>query len=105
MPTEYGRTLSQSQALNGIAAALYDQEGWMLLRGGLAAAQNGDGTTLLLLADSYSQRVDDNGYANINSANTAVNCADYKDRFTVEDVHRNLPEFREVSPVFGEWLG
>ncbi|WP_231158533.1 alpha/beta hydrolase [Streptomyces sp. CNZ748] len=105
LPTEFGRTLSQSQALNGIAAALYDQEGWMLLRGGLAAALDGDGTTLLLLADSYSQRVDDNGYANINSANTAVNCADYKDRFTVEDVHRNLPEFREVSPVFGEWLG
>ncbi|MFJ8187567.1 alpha/beta hydrolase [Streptomyces sp. NPDC096105] len=104
LPTEFGRTLSQSQALNGIAAALYDQEGWMLLRGGLAAAMDGDGTMLLLLADSYSQRVDDDGYANINSANTAVNCADYKDRFTVKDVRRHLPEFRKTSPVFGAWL-
>ncbi|GAB3953021.1 alpha/beta hydrolase [Streptomyces sparsus] len=104
LPTEFGRRLTQSLALNGIAAALYDKEGWMLLRGALAAAGEGDGTMLLVFSDALSQRIDDSGYANINAANTAVNCADYKDRFTVGDVRGHLPEFRKASPVFGNWM-
>ncbi|CAL9641820.1 alpha/beta hydrolase [Streptomyces sp. enrichment culture] len=104
LPTEFGRSLTQSHALNGIAAALYDQETWMLLRGGLAAAMDGDGSTLLLLSDLLNERTDNDGYATINAANTAVNCADYKDRFTIRDVRRHLPEFRTQSPVFGDWM-
>ncbi|MDN3250399.1 MULTISPECIES: alpha/beta hydrolase [unclassified Streptomyces] len=104
LPTEFGRPLTQSHALNGIAAALYDQESWLLLRGGLDAAMDGDGSALLLLSDLLNERIDDDGYANINAANTAVNCADYKDRFTLEDVHRHLPRFRTASSVFGDWM-
>lgn len=104
LPTEDGRPLTQSLALNGIAAALYDKEmGWMMLRDGLATAAEGDGSVLLFLADSYNERSDEDGYSNGNAAFAAVNCADYADRFTAADVRGRLPEFRRASSVFGEW--
>lgn len=105
LSTQDGRLLTQSLALNGIAGALYDQEmGWMMLRDGLTTAVEGDGSVLLFLADSLNERSDEDGYANSNAAFAAVNCADYKDRFTDGDVRRHLPEFREASAVFGEWM-
>nr|WP_233221185.1 alpha/beta hydrolase [Streptomyces carminius] len=104
LSTEFGRTLTQSLAFDGLAAALYSEEGWILLGMALAEAEKGNGTTLLVLADAFSERIDDSGYANINAANTAVNCADHQDRFTAEDVRRHLPELREASPVFGDWM-
>lgn len=104
LPTEFGRPLTQNLALNGIAAALYDDtDGWMMLRVGLATAAEGDGTTLLVLADTLNGRTDD-GYDNSNAAFAAVNCADYTDRFTTDDVRQHLPEFRGASAVFGDWM-
>ncbi|MCX2928256.1 alpha/beta hydrolase [Streptomyces sp. NEAU-W12] len=105
LPTEFTRPLTQSLALNGIAAALYDKESWAILRAALAETQKGNGTALLVFSDMLNGRAfEDGGYSNINAANTAVNCADYKDRFTADDVHRHLPEFREASGVFGDWM-
>ncbi|MER5280906.1 alpha/beta hydrolase [Streptomyces sp. NPDC002809] len=105
VPTADGRPLTQSLALNGIAAALYDREmGWTVLNDGLAAAAKGDGSVLLFLADGLNERTDDDGYANGNAAFAAVSCADYSDRFTAADVRRHLPEFREASTVFGVWM-
>ncbi|MER6239083.1 alpha/beta hydrolase [Streptomyces clavifer] len=105
LPTESGRLLTQSLALNGIAAALYDQEmGWMMLRDGLTMAAEGDGSVLLFLADNLNERDDEDGYSQSNAAFAAVNCADYADRFTVADVRGHLPEIRKASSVFGEWM-
>ncbi|MFD5259234.1 alpha/beta hydrolase [Streptomyces bobili] len=104
LPTDFERPLTQSLALNGIAVALYDKEGWLLLRAALGEAETGNGSTLLVLSDALNQRAEDGKYSNINAANTAVNCADYKDRYTAADVHRHLPEFRKASGVFGDWM-
>ncbi|WP_436841255.1 alpha/beta hydrolase [Streptomyces bobili] len=105
LPTEFKRPLTQNLALNGIAAALYGEESWPLLRGALAETGKGNGSTLLMFSDMLNGRAfEDGGYSNINAVNTAVNCADYKDRYTAADVHRHLPEFREASPVFGDWM-
>ncbi|MGY0071325.1 alpha/beta hydrolase [Streptomyces sp. QTS137] len=105
LPTEFKRPLTQSLALNGIAAALYGEESWTMLRGALAEAEEGNGTALLVFSDMLNGRAfEDGGYSNINAANTAVNCADYKDRYTADDVRRHLPGFREASGVFGDWM-
>ncbi|MFC5850604.1 alpha/beta hydrolase [Streptomyces chlorus] len=98
------RVLTQSQAFTGIITALYSQDSWSWLSLALEAAKKGEGGGLLWLADSYSERTPDGSYANSSFANTAVNCADYKDRFTVEDVRGRLPEFRKASPVFGDMM-
>jgi pimeloyl-ACP methyl ester carboxylesterase len=71
------RPVGPGEAFTGVIAALYDQAAWPLLARGLALAQSGDGSILLELADSYYERAADGTYANVTSANTAVNCADY----------------------------
>ncbi|MEF9908230.1 alpha/beta hydrolase [Streptomyces sp. P9-A2] len=96
------RVLTQAQAGMGILSALYSQESWSWLSAALEDAQKGEGGGLLWLSDLYAERDINGVYSNSGPANTAVNCADSKDRFTVEDVRRQLPEFRKVSPVFGE---
>lgn len=51
-----------------------------------------------MLADGYLGRDDKGHYNTMQSANTAVNCADTKQRRTPEEVQAGLPEFRKASP-------
>ncbi|MGW0784365.1 alpha/beta hydrolase [Streptomyces sp. NPDC002913] len=99
------RELTQTQATTGIASALYSEETWPLLEQGLDEADGDNGGLLLALADSLNGRSEDGHYDNSNAANTAINCADSKERFSLEQTRKALPEFREASPVFGDYLG
>lgn len=103
LPTAQGRRLTQDEAVNGIAAALYTKDTWKYLTAGLEEAlQKGTGNTLLLLFDSINGRSPDGHYSNLQPANRAVSCADEEQRYTVDDVKAHLAEFRSASPVFGE---
>ncbi|MFG3494991.1 alpha/beta hydrolase [Streptomyces sp. NPDC047928] len=99
------RRLTQSQAMNGIAQALYSKEYWPYLEQGLDEADGGQGALLLALADSMNGRDAQGRYSNLQAANAAINCVDDKDRYTLERTKERLPEFREASPVFGDFLG
>ncbi|MGP3688332.1 alpha/beta hydrolase [Streptomyces sp. IBSNAI002] len=99
------RQLTESQATNGIAQALYSQELWPLLEQGLDEAGGGQGQLLLALSDALNGRDQQGHYSNIGAANTAINCADSKDRYTLEQTKAKLPAFRAASPVFGDFLG
>ncbi|MFD7714457.1 alpha/beta hydrolase [Streptomyces sp. NPDC059814] len=99
------RKLTQTQATTGIASALYSKETWPLLEQGLDEADGGNGGLLLALADSLNGRSDNGHYDNSAAANTAISCADSKERFTLEQAKARLPRFREASPVFGDYLG
>ncbi|WP_329207630.1 alpha/beta fold hydrolase [Streptomyces sp. NBC_00683] len=99
------RELTQTQATTGIASALYSKETWPLLEQGLDEADGDNGGLLLALADSLNGRSEDGRYDNSNAANAAINCADSKERFTLEQTRAALPAFREASPVFGDYLG
>jgi Predicted hydrolases or acyltransferases (alpha/beta hydrolase superfamily) len=98
------RKLTQTQAITGIASALYSKETWPLLEQGLDEADGGNGGLLLALADSLNGRSQDGQYSNANAANTAINCADSRERFTTEQTRAALPAFRRASPVFGDYL-
>ncbi|MFV2118334.1 alpha/beta hydrolase, partial [Streptomyces sp. Act-28] len=98
------RELTQTHAASGILQALYSKEYWQYLEQGLDEADGGDGALLLALSDLMNGRNENGDYTNMRAANTAINCADDRQRFTVEQVRAKLPEFREVSPVFGEFL-
>ncbi|WP_432095087.1 alpha/beta hydrolase [Streptomyces sp. bgisy100] len=105
LPTEDGRRLNQTHALNGIVQALYSQDLWPYLKQGLEEAQNlRTGNLLLALSDSLTGRDQQGHYNNIQSANTAIVCADDKRRYTPDEVRAKLPEFRAASPVFGDNL-
>ncbi|MFD3327029.1 alpha/beta hydrolase [Streptomyces sp. NPDC058701] len=106
VPTgDAGRPLGESLATTGVIAALYDESAWPQLRDALGSAMNGDGASLLALADSYYERAPDGTYANLMFANAAVNCIDQPAAFSgPEAVDAALPSFRKASPVFGEGL-
>ncbi|WP_415951085.1 alpha/beta hydrolase [Streptomyces sp. KLOTTS4A1] len=98
------RELTQTAATSGIAQSLYSKDFWEYLTDGLESAYEGDGRILMALADAMSGRNPDGTYSNIQAANVAINCADDKPRYTVEDVKAKLPDFRAASPVFGDYL-
>ncbi|MFF3216226.1 alpha/beta hydrolase [Streptomyces sp. NPDC002886] len=99
-------TLGESLATTGVIAALYDENAWPQLREALASAiKDGDGDGLLALADSYYERGADGKYANLMSANAAVNCLDQPPAFAdPAAVGKALPSFEKASPVFGAGL-
>ncbi|CAM5535394.1 alpha/beta hydrolase [Streptomyces avidinii] len=99
------RPLGESLATTGVIAALYDESAWPQLREALSSAMNGDGSSLLSLADSYYEREADGKYANLMFANAAVNCLDQPPAFTgPAAVDSALPSFEKASPVFGPGL-
>ncbi|MFF3391460.1 alpha/beta hydrolase [Streptomyces sp. NPDC002669] len=99
------RRLTQTLATTGIATTLYSKETWPLLEQGVDEAEGGNGALLLALADSLNGRSEDGSYDNSMAANTAINCADSKQRFTADQTQAKLPEFRSASKIFGDYLG
>ncbi|MGV9312457.1 alpha/beta fold hydrolase [Streptomyces sp. NPDC003691] len=105
VPAGGGRELTQTQALNGIAQSLYSQQFWPLLEQGVDEADGGDGSLLLALSDAMNGRSPDGEYSNMGAAFNAISCVDTADRYSVAQTRAKLPEFRKVSPVFGDYLG
>lgn len=102
VPAGEARQLTESLATTGVIAAMYDESAWPQLREAVADAQRGDGTALLAMADSYYEREPSGEYANLMSANAAVNCLDLAPAFTgPAAAEKALPEFEKASPVFG----
>ncbi|GAA3820099.1 alpha/beta hydrolase [Streptomyces phyllanthi] len=104
IPGTFPRELTESIATDGILQALYSRELWEYLTQGLEQAYDGDGTVLMLLADSLNGRSENGEYSNLIAANVSINCADGRPRYTVEDVTARLPAFRAASPLFGDTL-
>ncbi|HEX3790735.1 MAG TPA: alpha/beta hydrolase [Pseudonocardiaceae bacterium] len=71
------RRLSYSDVGTAVDAALYSRTEWTVLNKGLLDLTNGDGTTLLGLADGYLQRDPNGHYSNSQDAFTAIRCVDY----------------------------
>ena len=63
-----------------VLAALYSRAYWPALEAGLALAERGDGSLLLVLADPFRGRKPNGSYSNQVDAYTAVNCLDYPAR-------------------------
>ncbi|MCH0564072.1 MULTISPECIES: alpha/beta hydrolase [unclassified Streptomyces] len=104
IPGVFPRELTQTDATNGIAQALYSKDFWPYLTEGLDQAYGGDGSILMALSDSLNGRNENGEYSNIAAANAAINCADEKPRYDTAYVEQRLPEFRTASPLFGAYL-
>ncbi|MEU3946420.1 alpha/beta hydrolase [Streptomyces sp. NPDC029526] len=106
LPTTSGnRKLTESLALTGIVLPLYTKEGWPTLTLALEAARKGDGTALLALADGYNERDPSGRYGTMTHSQRVIQCLDSKQRPSASEVKALLPEFEEISPVFGPRLG
>ncbi|UUN29047.1 alpha/beta hydrolase [Streptomyces sp. FIT100] len=105
LPAGDGRRLTESLALTGIAMSLYSTGLWDELTEGLAEAeQRGRGTKLLALADMYNDRDQKGRYDTQSHSQRAISCVDDRQRPTPAQAKALLPEFRRISPVFGEFL-
>ena len=103
LATQYDREVGITVALYGIFAALYSQASWPYLTQAFEEAFQGDGSTLLLLADFYNDKDPDGGYlSNINEANNAINCAD--ERVAAEDFAMVRQAAIDASEVFGKYF-
>ncbi|MER5180409.1 alpha/beta hydrolase [Streptomyces sp. NPDC002896] len=105
LPTSSGRQLNQSLAIIGITVTLYSQQSWPSLTSALQAAEAGDGTELLALADYYNERDASGHYSTQSHSQRAISCLDDKERPTPEEAEQRLARFRQISPVFGPFLG
>jgi pimeloyl-ACP methyl ester carboxylesterase len=105
LPTATDRVLTQQLAFIGIVEPLYSEGNWPALTEALDAAENGDGTGLLARADSYNERDPAGRYATVTHSQRVISCLDDKERPTAEEAKKLLPEFRKISPVFGESMG
>ncbi|MGW0815415.1 alpha/beta hydrolase [Streptomyces viridiviolaceus] len=100
-----GRKLTQTLAVTGIVLPLYSKDGWPALTSALEAAEEGDGSELLALADGYNERDSSGHYGTTTHSQRVISCLDDKQRPTVEETKELLPRFEKISPVFGRFLG
>ncbi|MEU2183048.1 alpha/beta hydrolase [Streptomyces thermolilacinus] len=104
LETGDGRKLTEGLALTGIVLPLYSESSWPLLTEALEDAEDGRGDALLELADMYNDRDPSGRYGTDSHSQRAISCADTDQRPTAAEAKALLPEFRRISPVFGEFL-
>jgi hypothetical protein len=94
------RKLTESLAVYGIAFGLYDKEfGWPELRSALKDLFNGDGKSLLSMADTYNRRDTKGNYdSNDASSLTVISCDDFPP--TSSDVSA----IKNAAPIFGKYV-
>jgi pimeloyl-ACP methyl ester carboxylesterase len=100
------RLLSESLMVLGTASALYDSAtGWPDLRKAIAEAKNSEGNTFLKLADEYTGRLEDGGYrSNEFDSAAVIDCLDFKDKRSIEEMKTDTRVFDEKAPLFGPYL-
>jgi len=104
-PLRGTRPVTQSLALLGMAYSMYDPALWPVLREALAQAINGNGSTLLLLADFYLNRNAKGHYTtNGNDAMYAVTCLDRGETTDLAALRARASAFDAVAPRFGAYL-
>ncbi|MBB5156174.1 alpha/beta hydrolase [Saccharopolyspora phatthalungensis] len=97
-PAGTGRELSYKDASMAAIQALYAPSLWDQLDNGLAQLREGDGRSLLSLADNYYSRGSSGRYSNTTDAFDAVHCVDdqrVEDPARVREADRR---YREVAP-------
>ncbi|MDQ3479866.1 MAG: alpha/beta hydrolase [Actinomycetota bacterium] len=102
LPTSSGRELTEGLAFYGVIVPLYDRDNWDYETKALQDALDGNGDTLLLLADAYTDRQSDGSYPdNSLEVQSAVNCLDRPEDESLREIQRRADEFLDQSPVFG----
>ncbi|MGI8700439.1 MAG: alpha/beta hydrolase [Nocardioidaceae bacterium] len=102
LPTSLGRELTEGLAFLGFIVPLYSRANWPYETQALEQALEGNGDTLLLLADQYTDRDAAGHYSdNALEVQSAVNCLDHPEHESVAGLEAGKGAFLEASPVFG----
>jgi pimeloyl-ACP methyl ester carboxylesterase len=100
------KQLTEGWAAYGVAAAMYDQGMWSTLTSALRPlVEKNDGTALMGLADTYSERNVDGTYSgNMMEVISAVSCLDSSDSPDLAVYEKRAKDFSAQAPVFGTFL-
>jgi pimeloyl-ACP methyl ester carboxylesterase len=100
------RKITEGLVVTGTAAALYDDvSGWPLLSTAVTQALAGDGTTFAKLADNYNGRNSDGTYINNeNDANIVIECLDWQQNKSNDQIRANISTYINPAPVFGPYV-
>jgi pimeloyl-ACP methyl ester carboxylesterase len=106
LTTSTNRVATESLVVLGTASALYDNEsGWPMLRVALKQAQSGRGFMFLSLADAYTGRQPNGTYpTNEGDSGFVIDCLDWNDTRTNEQMAQDAQTFKAEAPVFGPYL-
>jgi pimeloyl-ACP methyl ester carboxylesterase len=97
--------LSDSLALLGTASALYDSAtGWPKFRAAIKAVKQGKAGKFLELADNYTGRTEDGYTTNEFDSGAIIDCLDFADNRSVEQMKEDAQAFAEQAPLFGPYL-
>lgn len=97
-----GRVLGYDEAKTGTQQALYSKSLWKVLAKALTGLKQGDGSTLLALADMYMGRGPKGHYSTTQDVFTAVRCVDdppVTDKQTLIEEQRR---FKQVAPFLDD---
>jgi pimeloyl-ACP methyl ester carboxylesterase len=95
------RIVGAGELFEGLAAGLYSTNDWPQLQSVLGAAQSGNGSGVLIFADSLTGRNADGTYNNLIESNMAINCIDRPSPRSVSVYERDAVKFARVAPHFG----
>ena len=107
MKSAKGRVATQSIVITAIASTLYDStEGWKDLKTMLnQAIKDSDPTALFKEADEYNNRDSaGNYYSNQTDVSIVINCLDWNEPRTIEEMAEDRKEFMKAAPIFGPFL-
>jgi pimeloyl-ACP methyl ester carboxylesterase len=102
-----GRAASQSIAITAIATTLYDSgDGWKDLNKILnQAILKRDPAEMFKQADDYNNRDSaGNYYSNQTDVSIIINCLDWKEPRTIEEITSDRGAFTKAAPIFGPYL-
>jgi pimeloyl-ACP methyl ester carboxylesterase len=102
--TDGERVLTEGLATYGLVFPLYAESWWKYLDVALRDALDGDGTTLLALADAYANRGPDGFLDNQHEVFLPVGCLDRPGGLRWDQVEDADAEFLEASPTFGRFF-
>ena len=101
------RQVTETLLILGMAEAFYDSdEGWPVLRKAFTEIKLGYGDEMIKLADQYSGRQKDGSYrSNEFDSGSIIDCLDFSDTRTVDEITKDSKEISKLAPVFGPYLG
>jgi pimeloyl-ACP methyl ester carboxylesterase len=100
-----GQPANGAMMLLGIAAALYSKSTWTILKDALSQAlTNSDGSVLVELADSLTERNPDGSYSNLSDVGTAVDCLDRPWPRSIPAWQAAAARAAKGAPLFGHTL-
>jgi pimeloyl-ACP methyl ester carboxylesterase len=101
--TRDNRRAGASAFYLALVAALYDKaQGWPALASALRSAEQGDGSVLQLIADSYTGRDSTGAYDNVQEAIGPIRCADRRDaKVSFDEYRATFEQYSTQFPLLG----